>query len=446
MKKNVLFFTALFFVTFSLFAFDDLTVYGQIQNSNYGEISIHSINDRMVASSKIDDKGEFNIKTDLKDKYYFIQYGRERFYVYLKANERLKISFDGNDLEDTLIFEGEGAERNSYLHEKSKLRDSVKSDTDTFYKVSENKYLNNLDGLSKLMLDKLESHNLDSSFIKEEKKSIRYEYLLGIKNFKSFYKFYYGEELNLSKNFLSPLKNLDLRNMDDYRSHQYYYYLVNSIWSTRIENEKGFTKKNKKLHEIKDNEIALSLIIGFYNKIKGDKSEAEEYYKLIKSNIRSSKFIQAAKEKLDEIPDSLKGLVSKDFSYKDVNGNIVSLSDFKGSYVYIDVWATWCSPCLKQVPYLKKLEQRFKESNIIFISISVDKIESFDAWKKMVKDKSLGGIQLFADNSFDSEFIKFFNIHSIPSFILIDKEGKILDEKAPYPSYSETESLFESLD
>ena len=138
-----------------------------------------------------------------------------------------------------------------------------------------------------------------------------------------------------------------------------------------------------------------------------------------------------------------KGTESPKFTFKDISNKVYSLDDFKGKYVFIDVWATWCGPCLKQIPALKELEHIYKDKDIVFVSISVDISDAYNKWKKMVDEKELGGIQLFADNSFESKFIKAYGISSIPRFIIVDKEGKIYDENADKPS---TESLKTTLD
>ena len=66
------------------------------------------------------------------------------------------------------------------------------------------------------------------------------------------------------------------------------------------------------------------------------------------------------------------GQPAPDFSFPDMDGNMVSLEDLRGKYVYIDIWATYCSPCRAEIPYLQKLEEKLKDKNIYFVSISVD--------------------------------------------------------------------------
>ena len=86
------------------------------------------------------------------------------------------------------------------------------------------------------------------------------------------------------------------------------------------------------------------------------------------------------------------GTEAPDFNYPDMKGKMYSLKDFKGKYVYIDVWATWCGPCCKEIPYLKELEKKMRKKKIVFVSLSCDK--DLQAWKKKLRTDRMGGIQL----------------------------------------------------
>ena len=124
-------------------------------------------------------------------------------------------------------------------------------------------------------------------------------------------------------------------------------------------------------------------------------------------------------------------------------GGTTSLDDLKGKYVYIDVWATWCGPCKREIPFLKDVEKEFEHKNIAFVSISTDRPNKYDAWKQMIEDRQMGGIQLYSgeDQSFSVEY----QINSIPRFILIDPDGNIVDANAPRPSDPRLKELFNSL-
>lgn len=145
-----------------------------------------------------------------------------------------------------------------------------------------------------------------------------------------------------------------------------------------------------------------------------------------------------------------KGTPSPKFvNYENFKGGKTSLDNFKGKYVYIDIWATWCAPCINEIPALQALEKEFHGKNIEFVSISVDNIDgkrgSKADWKKMVSEKNLGGTQLFADKDFQSDFILAYEINAIPRFILIDPNGNIVDFDAPRPSDPKLKTLLKSL-
>ena len=139
-----------------------------------------------------------------------------------------------------------------------------------------------------------------------------------------------------------------------------------------------------------------------------------------------------------------KGLDSPKFvNYENFKGGTTSLDDFKGKYVYVDMWATWCNPCKQEIPFLQKVEKQYHGKNIEFVSISVDSERDYEKWKKMVADKNLTGIQLYSKR--DKDFAGAYRVNSIPRFILIDPQGKIVTANAPRPSSPQLIQLFKSL-
>ena len=141
----------------------------------------------------------------------------------------------------------------------------------------------------------------------------------------------------------------------------------------------------------------------------------------------------------------MEGIVSPSFDYENHKGGKTKLEDLRGKYVYIDVWATWCGPCLAEIPHLKKVEAKYHGKNIEFVSISVDTEKDYEKWKKMVVSKELGGIQLFADKNWTSDFVKAFGINSIPRFILIGPDGKVIKADAARPSSASLTELLDGL-
>ena len=133
------------------------------------------------------------------------------------------------------------------------------------------------------------------------------------------------------------------------------------------------------------------------------------------------------------------------FTFNNYKGGTSKLEDFRGKYVYIDIWATWCVYCLKELPHLKKVEEEYKGKNVVFVSISEDNPEDIKKWKKMIKDKEMGGVQLIANKDTRVQLDSFFNISGIPRFIILDPNGKIVNADAPRPSDPDLSLLLDAL-
>lgn len=168
---------------------------------------------------------------------------------------------------------------------------------------------------------------------------------------------------------------------------------------------------------------------------KLEKGNFDEAFKTkVKSNLTKDFFQMQMMYKEMQLKKELIGKDSKGFEYENHAGGKTKLEDFKGKYVYIDVWATWCGPCRAEIPFLKKVEAKYEGKKIEFVSISVDEDKDHAKWIKFVTDKQLGGVQLFADKNWMSDFIKAYGINSIPRFILLDPQGKVVSADADRPS------------
>ncbi|MBR6639547.1 MAG: TlpA family protein disulfide reductase [Muribaculaceae bacterium] len=112
----------------------------------------------------------------------------------------------------------------------------------------------------------------------------------------------------------------------------------------------------------------------------------------------------------------------------DVNGEKHRLSDFKGKYLYVDLWASWCGPCNMEIPYMQELERSLDNDMVEFVAISVD--EDVDSWKVALARHNMKGHQFIAP----PELSIILRVRSIPRYIIFDTEGKILYPNAPRPS------------
>lgn len=183
-------------------------------------------------------------------------------------------------------------------------------------------------------------------------------------------------------------------------------------------------------------------------------NQAKKFNTQFLRNMRNDHIYEAQRKKFLEVKvlrDRMaKGQPSPQFNdYLNYKGGKNSLSDFKGKYVYIDLWASWCKPCIAQFPAQKQLEKDYHGKNITFLGIATDDERTARSWDKAkklwrdaVKKYDLGGVQLFA---VDKEFAIGFSVGTIPRYILLDPEGIIVDNNAPRPSDPKLRKLFTEL-
>ncbi len=144
-------------------------------------------------------------------------------------------------------------------------------------------------------------------------------------------------------------------------------------------------------------------------------------------------------------------ITDKDYHILTCDSTITSLEDavkpFKGKVVYIDVWATWCGPCLKEFQYLPALKEKAHNMDVVYLYISIDRPEERKKWEKTIAYHQLKGYHLLVDEklgkSLYTELGNERQILSIPCFVIIDKTGKIVIRHAAAPS--EPEKVIEQL-
>lgn len=151
------------------------------------------------------------------------------------------------------------------------------------------------------------------------------------------------------------------------------------------------------------------------------------------------------KEPSSSFYKSQNGEIAYNFSAIDKLGKPLQLEDLKGKVVFIDVWATWCGPCLNHRPRVLKLAEKYKNNeNVKILLISVD--SSKDKWLSFLKkENSSNGMNLFINNGMRTSFGHNYNIKSIPKYILIGKDGKIINSNQSEPSIAAERGIKKAL-
>lgn len=251
-----------------------------------------------------------------------------------------------------------------------------------------------------------------------------------------------GKTLFLDKN--SQLKiNLDIENIDN-----------SIIYSGKGKNTNNYILQREKItfkvFEQLDSINKLdaksfdALVVNLNNSVKSLWENSKNINPIVLNAEKESLpvFIENLKKQYNTLHNTATttGTKALNFTYENYKGSKTSLEDLEGNLVYIDVWATWCPPCKAEIPYLQELERKFHGKKIKFVSISIDNPNTKNKWKKMIADKQMSGIQLFADG--DNSLMEAYQISGIPRFLLIDAKGNIINSNAPRPSSG---SVLESL-
>ncbi|SHL97153.1 TlpA disulfide reductase family protein [Chitinophaga sp. CF418] len=120
------------------------------------------------------------------------------------------------------------------------------------------------------------------------------------------------------------------------------------------------------------------------------------------------------------------GSIAPAFTLNDVNGSPIKLTDFRGKYVLLDFWASWCGPCRAENPNYIKAYRQFKDKNFTLLGVSLDREDQKDAWLEAIKKDGLEWPQVSDLKYWDSEVTRMYDVRAIPQNFLIDPNGKII--------------------
>jgi putative thiol-disulfide oxidoreductase len=286
--------------------------------------------------------------------------------------------------------------------------------------------------------------NLPADFAAKEEKTNRYQQLAIVSEYLLNHRKYTEEEAPIINELEDLCATVDLDNATDFNDYPEYQTLVHNIFKLHIysykvqyEFDDPWGKILADFKTIKSENIKQALAPLLIEGVSPTSAATtnEELMALIPQIIKNTELLQELNQHINLVNKLKSGQPFPPFEgVVDMNDKPISFEqlNLKGKMLFIDIWATYCPDCRKELPALETLQQTYKGKPITFASISVDRDK--EAWKTMVKEKKLSGIHLYASPETKELFKKLYDLRSIPRYMLVDKEGNIISINAPMPS------------
>lgn len=455
MKKLVVLLTVMAFISCKKEVKEQeyVIINGTVQNSDAETAMIRGFD--MEFEIPISEAGTFSDTLDVKtDGIYTLRIGREGTSTYLKKGKNLSVSVDVVQFDETIKYEGDVAAENNYLAAKYLLSEQEKPFQDV-YAMDEAAFIAEANAINQTYEDLLaKTEGLSEDFIALETKNLAYTHTMNLENYLGYHRHYTANDtFEVSEGYYAFTKNVNYADTTAFRNSITYQNMLETHFS-RLVSEMATTDPDVNRTKAYLNLVNERLPNGYakdelmYDYLRyGLTPDAimEEVYLVYKNSNPNAENLKKVTARYSLLKPLLAGNPSPSFDYENYKGGSTKLADFKGKYVYVDVWATWCGPCIREIPALKQVEKDYHGKNIVFVSISIDEAKDYDKWKNMIAEKELGGVQLMADKNWESKFVKDYGILGIPRFILIDPQGNIVSADAPRPSDAKLRVLLDKL-
>ena len=200
--------------------------------------------------------------------------------------------------------------------------------------------------------------------------------------------------------------------------------------------------KQRNLSPAVTDDLTRYLLSAYTNsyKVSADFDQDLKDFNRSAETIKDVALRQQLKKSFENLRYTMKGASLPPVSFENAAGDTLTLAAFKGKYLFIDLWASWCVPCIKMTPYVQQLEKQYEGRNINFVAISID--ANRQNWLSKMRDLQLHGHQYL---DLPGAFAKQLNISGIPHYLIYDKESKLLVFQMDMPDNPSVKALIDQL-
>ena len=397
----------------------------------------------VTIEAPLDDKGGLAVELPFTEAKVLSVGPQREVKLFLEPGDQLHIDADLLDLPHSLRFSGQGAANNQFLAAlRSRFPDYLRIDykdlaVDDFRKMIDQRRVE----MTRFLDQGCAQGGLTPAFVDYYRAEITYEWAKEIVSYPRNYEWQNGRENEaLPEDYYDILDQIELVDETAIGTSDYRTFLSRNFLRLWIEwNDQPATKQmaaeerrnlfetyvpynhakrtlyGKVLYFFIAGEIVRDFQYGLFN--IGEQRWAEflqdnpypEYTKVVEEIVREASKIKP-------------GQPAPDFTLDDLQGQSVSLSDFKGQAVFLDFWASWCGPCIEAVPHLEEIKQRTRDQKVVFLNISLDPA---DEWHQAVDEYGLPGVHVHALGGWQAAVAQLYQVRSIPSYFLVGPDGRL---------------------
>lgn len=422
-----------------------------ISDAKLDTISLQT-HDRFYLNSQEDES--YNIVSDseykfsdtliISEGYYNLIVGSKTIPLYLEQGYNLNIEIE----ESEVRISGIGAVENRYLQDKKDLVSKLASINyyQYFSYLKETKFLRYADSIKTLRDNLISSYNLPDEqfkFIEESYSNLDrnhklIKYPIAVRTF-------VDTSYIPSKNF--PIAYSDI-NINDERLIEIPLFKVlmftKVLTKSELQNEPDNDKSLSSLR------IAISDELGITNSVVKEQltfttadwmiegtDSLELFFNTFKNFNTNEDYFKKITSKYLYMKGLSNGNQAPDFEFYNDKDELVSLKSLKGHVVYLDIWATYCKPCIEEIEPSNKLQAKLVNKKIKFVSVCIESKKN--SWTRIINQKGYRGIQLFSTKENEEIFKESYLVEWLPRYVIINKNGKIYDFQAKKPSDIELE-------
>ena len=449
MKKTILIIAAILMAACSTPVRDQVKISGKVTNPAEEEAEVFYYTDFITNNMEsvvvpIAEDGTFEAVLPLEEpQFVYVSVRPRTIMLYAKPGAALHVTFDAENQDQLTTVTGDNSPESSFILSYNIDVAGKFNQSALFDKARELSYADFTDYIKAMYHEKKgflhaypDYEVLDVDFTSLMCANILYGKYVWLLQYGLYYDFLHPDGEALPESYFAFLEEAaDFR--DEHTRSRDYFIFVNMYVEHKAEEAEGVSRNDlhfdtaEELLSGRSREFAQAQIVISALSF-GDFEEGLALYQRFSDSDVSADIAQIVRNEYEVQKALSPGMPAPGFTLADINGSEVALDDFLGKVVYLDFWASWCGPCLQQIPHAKELKKRMADQeDLVFLYVSVDNDE--EAWRNMVANREIEGVHVNIPG-FSHEVPQSYNLRGVPTFYVIGRDGNIFDNRPPRPS------------